>query len=72
MYEIRLNEEQLHDVLAAILCAEAEETEALELFHDRQELKERAAWSLTRLEKLRYYLTKCKEEADRYDFQERA
>lgn len=67
MYEIRLNEGQMQDLMAALLCAEAEETEAMEVFHGHPELVDRAARSVTRLGKLRYYLTKCKEEAERYD-----
>lgn len=58
---LRVNEQQFQDMIAAIICAEAEEAEAIELFHDNEELRDRAAASVTRLAKLRYYLQKEKE-----------
>ncbi len=61
VYTLRLSERQLQDLLAAICCAEAEAAENIELFHDIDGLRERAAESLTRLGKLRYYLQKEKE-----------
>ena len=61
VYTLRVNEQQMQDVVAAICCAEAAEAEAIELFHDKKELRERAAESMTRLGKLRYYLEKEKE-----------
>lgn len=60
-YTLRVNEQQMQDILAAICCAEAAEAEAIELFHDRDEIRERSAESMTRLGKLRYYLQKEKE-----------
>ncbi|MDO5012794.1 MAG: hypothetical protein Q4E56_04755 [Pseudomonadota bacterium] len=60
-YTLRVNEKQFGDLIAAIICAEAAEAEAIELFHDRDEIRERSAESLTRLGKLRYYLQKEKE-----------
>ena len=51
----------MQDILAAICCAEAAEAEAIELFHDIEQMRERAAESLTRLGKLRYYIQKEKE-----------
>lgn len=61
VYTLRVNEQQMQDILAAICCAEAAEAEAIELFHDIEQMRERAAESLTRLGKLRYYLQKEKE-----------
>ena len=60
-YTLRVNEAQFQDIMSAIICAEAAEAEAIELFHDKKELRERAAESMTRLGKLRYYLEKEKE-----------
>lgn len=60
-YTLRVNEAQFQDIMSAIICAEAEATENIELFHDRDALRERSAESLTRLGKLRYYLEKEKE-----------
>ena len=42
-YTLRVNEQQFGDLIAAIICAEAAEAEAIELFHDKKELRERAA-----------------------------
>lgn len=61
VYTLRVNEQQMQDILAAICCAEAEATENVELFHDIEQMRERAAESLTRLGKLRYYIQKEKE-----------
>ena len=61
VYTLRVNEQQVQDILAAICCAEAEATENIELFHDIEQMRERAAESLTRLSKLRYYIQKEKE-----------
>lgn len=61
VYTLRVNEQQMQDILAAICCAEAEATENVELFHDIGQMRERAAESLTRLGKLRYYIQKEKE-----------
>lgn len=61
VYTLRVNEQQMQDILAAICCAEAAEAEAIELFHDIEQMRERAAESLTRLGKLRYYIQKEKE-----------
>ena len=61
VYTLRVSEQQFGDLIAAIICAEAAEAEAIELFHDRDEIRERSAESLTRLGKLRYYLQKEKE-----------
>ena len=58
---LRVNEQQFQDMIAAILCAEAEEAEAIELFHGNEELRDRAAESVSRLAKLRHYLQKEKE-----------
>ena len=61
---LRVNEQQFQDLIAAIICAEAAEAaeaEAIELFHDKKEQRDRAAESMTRLGKLRYYLQKEKE-----------
>lgn len=60
-YTLRVNEAQFQDIMSAIICAEAAEAEAIEMFHDKKELRERAAESMTRLGKLRYYLQKEKE-----------
>ena len=60
-YTLRVNEQQFGDLIAAIICAEAAEAETIELFHDRDEIRERSAESLMRLGKLRYYLEKEKE-----------
>ena len=60
-YALRVNEQQFGDLIAAIICAEAAEPEAIELFHDRDDIRERSAETLTRLGKLRYYLQKEKE-----------
>ena len=48
-YTLRVNEQQFGDLIAAIICAEAAEAEAIELFHDKKELRERAAesWATT-------------------------
>lgn len=61
VYTLRVNEQQFGDLIAAIICAEAAEAEAIELFHDRDEIRERSAESIPRLGKLRYYLQKEKE-----------
>lgn len=61
VYTLRVNEAQFQDIMSAIICAEAEATENIELFHDRDEIRERSAESLMRLGKLRYYLQKEKE-----------
>lgn len=61
VYTLRVNEQQMQDILAAICCAEAEATENVELFHDIEQMREREAESLTRLGKLRYYIQKEKE-----------
>lgn len=61
VYTLRVSEQQLQDILAAICCAEAQATEDIELFHDIDTLRERSAESMTRLGKLRYYLQKEKE-----------
>lgn len=60
-YTLWVNEAQFQDIMSAIICAEAAEAEAIELFHDKKEMRERAAESMTRLGKLRYYLQKEKE-----------
>ena len=60
-YTLRVNEQQFGGLIAAISCAEAAEAEAIELCHDKKEMRERAAESMTRLGKLRYYLQKEKE-----------
>ena len=33
-YTLRVNEQQFGDLIAAIICADAAEAEAIELFHD--------------------------------------
>ena len=60
-YTLRVNEAQFQDIMSAIICAEAEAPENIELFHDTDDIRDRSAESLTRLGKLRYYLQKEKE-----------